>query len=130
MNIEYLAAVGGIEWAWGDRVVRTGIHVIPPENFCAGVTGILIPELLPERLRLDQFLGLRPEPVLAVVSIIPAIAHNPVTVWKGSGEVGRLGTASDRRKDRIDQRQLIPLKKSLDTRGSASYQPCRQSDDV
>src|SRR6266567_2753254 len=75
VDVKNLPAIGGVHWARCDRVIRGGIHVMPPEQFCDGEIWISLAKLLPEFLAPDKMVRLFPELDFGKFAIIPTVAN-------------------------------------------------------
>src|SRR5262249_44704256 len=73
VNVENLATVRGIHRTRSDRVIRGGIHVVPPEKLRAGEVRNLLAELFPEFSTPHETIRLLPEMDLCQAAIVPTI---------------------------------------------------------
>ena len=87
MYIKDLSAIGGIEWPWGNRVIRRGIHVVPPKEFRAREAGSCFAQLFPDFAAMHQMIGLLPELHLRQFAIVPAVGDDPVFARQQAGQI-------------------------------------------
>ena len=129
VDVGQLAPVGRIHRPRRDAVVRRRIHVEPPEQVRAGERRILGARGLPDLRRLHQPVRLAPEPHLAVVAHVPAVADDAVLVGIAAGEVVGLRRAGDGGKRRLRSGRS-PLACPAATRARRARSVGGQPDDV
>src|SRR5207302_292280 len=78
VNAGELAAVGGVRGTRSDGPICTRVHVVPPEELCAGEAGETAARRLPHFLAGDEAVGLSPEPDLRKITEVPAVADDPL----------------------------------------------------
>ena len=130
VHVEVLPPIRRVQRAGGDRVVRTGVHVEPPEQLCAGEFRLQATQRFPQLLALHQVVALLPEAVLIVLPVIPAIGHHTVVARQLAGQVGSLGRARDRRHHRLDAGQLVALQEGTNVRRGISHEPRGEAHDI
>ena len=101
-DVGQLATVGEVHRPRSHGGVGRRVHVEPPEEVGAGERGVKLARGVPDLRRLHQRVGLPPEMHLALVAVIPAVAHYPVLAWRLPGQIGGLDGASDGRQDGAD----------------------------
>ena len=133
VDVRYLPAVGRVHRPRRDGVVRRRIHVEPPEQVRARERRIGRAGGVPDLRRVHQPVRLLPEPDLAILAGVPAVADNAMGVGILAGEVIGLGRARDGREGRLDarqgglprpRRQLRATSPGVATRGVATRGRC------
>ena len=125
-----LPAVGGIRRARRDAPVGTRVHVVPPEELRAGQPGQASPRGLPHLLAGDQMVRLAPQPRLAEVAEVPAVADDAVVAGQRPGEHCRLGAARHRRQDRAHRPHEAAARERRQRRGVGADLGGSEPDDV
>ena len=113
INVEDLAAIGWIARPWSNRIIRAGIHVIPPEQLGAGEARFQGAQFLPDFSALHQAIGLLPKMDLSEVPVIPAIGHNPVPRRWQASQVSGLRRTGQRGKNRNNRALFSFLRKPV-----------------
>ena len=75
------------KWPGSNRIVRSGVHIVPPERFGTGKFGVNLFKIVPELWRCYQMIRLFPEVYFAIFTIIPAITYNPMCFRSYTGKI-------------------------------------------
>src|SRR5699024_2483820 len=93
--VGFLAPVGVVHRAWGDRRVDGRSHCIPPADVRHPVIGSTLPNGLPHFLTLDKTVVLTPQQHVTEVAEKPSVRHDPMLTGRPASEVSRLRGAGD-----------------------------------
>src|SRR5262252_8288997 len=77
-----------------------GVHVVPPEQLRAAKRGVTLLGCVPDLLARHEVIRLAPQPHLAEIAEVPAVADDPVLARQAAGDERRLDGTRDRRGDR------------------------------
>src|SRR5580704_11789958 len=61
VDVKEFAAIGGIHRAGGNGIIRSGVHVKPPEYFCAGKMRDARAQFIPDFICEHEVIGLLPK---------------------------------------------------------------------
>src|SRR6185437_239267 len=130
VNVEDLAAIGGIHRSRRDRIIRGGIHVVPPKKFRAGEVWVALAQFLPEFASVHEMVGLFPELDFGEFAVVPAVADDAMRVRRGAGEIGGLRGAGDGGKGGFDTGLFAARGEVADARGVLADEGVREADEV
>jgi len=129
VNAGELAAVGGVRGTRSDGPIRTRVHVVPPEELCAGEAGETAARRFPDFPRRDEAVGLSPEPDLRRSRKYQPLPTMPC--WRGRVPVTRgLARAGDRREHAAERHHETRLRQRGEGRSGRRHLGGREPDDV
>ena len=116
VHVREFAPVGFIDWARGHGVVRTRVHVMPPEHHATRNGRVALARRLPHLFAVDEVVGLFPEVNLSQIAVVPPVADDAVFARREAGEHARLHGARHGGEHRLEATHLPALGEGRDSR--------------